>query len=188
MNLNTSFLSARWLRLTVLGVAVLGVILIGTPFLIKHLARQWLLENGGSEVQLRDVDFNPFSGTLLLEELEVEVDRETTLSFASAGLDLAWLPLFRKQITVQSVELAGFRIIADNRDVLRIGGIFLPAEADAEADEEPATNPWTSGIESLMLKDFLIEKHKVRANRLVGCLPQIKVDDEKAEPRVDLLI
>jgi hypothetical protein len=38
------------------------------------------------------------------------------------------------------------------------------------------------------VKDFLIEKHKVPASRLVGCLPQLEIDDAKAKPRTDLLI
>ncbi|MGD8614316.1 MAG: DUF748 domain-containing protein [Gammaproteobacteria bacterium] len=152
--MSLSFLSTRWFRISIVAATLIAVFLVGTPVLIKHFARQWLLEHGGGEVRFRDVDFNPFSGSLLLKELDVKVDRETTLSFASAGLDLAWLPLFRKQIKVQSVELAGFHVVVDNRDVLRVGGILLPAAADAEADEEPASSPWLSGIESLTLRDF----------------------------------
>jgi hypothetical protein len=137
-------LSKRWFVILTVTLVLFAALLVGTPFLIKHLARQWLLENGGSEVQFRDVDFNPFSGTLVLKDLDVKVDQETTLSFASAGLDLAWLPLFHKQIKVQSVELAGFRMVVDNRDMLRIGGIRLP-EAGAEAeprDREAAASTW----------------------------------------------
>ena len=38
------------------------------------------------------------------------------------------------------------------------------------------------------VKDFLIEKHRVPANRLAGCLPQLEIDDTEAQPRTDLLI
>ena len=151
-------LSKRWFIALTLTLGLFAALLVGTPFLIKHLARQWLLENGGSEVQFRDVDFNPFSGTLVLEDLDVKVDQETTLSFASAGLDLAWLPLFRKQIEVQSVELVGFRMVVDNHDMLRIGGIRLPeASPETESDaQETGSSGWLSGIESLTLRDFEI--------------------------------
>jgi outer membrane protein OmpA-like peptidoglycan-associated protein len=151
-------LSKRWFVILTVTLVLFAALLVGAPFLIKHLARQWLLENGGSEVQFRDVDFNPFSATLLLKDLDVKVDQETTLSFASAGLDLAWMPLFHKQIKVQSVELAGFRMVVDNHDMLRIGGIRLP-EADAEAeppDSEATAGTWLSGIDSLALRDFHI--------------------------------
>ena len=153
-----SLLSKRWFIILTVTLVLFAALLVGTPFLIKHLARQWLLENGGSEVQFRDVDFNPFSGTLVLEDLDVKVDQETTLSFASAGLDLAWLPLFRKQIKVQSVELTGFRMVVDNRDMLRIGGIRPPeASPETESDtQETGSSGWLSGIESLMLRDFEI--------------------------------
>jgi outer membrane protein OmpA-like peptidoglycan-associated protein len=153
-----SLLSKRWFIILTVMLVLFAALLAGTPFLIKHLARQWLLENGGSEVQFRDVDFNPFSGILVLEDLDVKVDQETTLSFASAGLDLAWLPLFRKQIKVQSVELTGFRMVVDNRDMLRIGGIRLPEASPETQSETPETGSggWLSGIESLMLQDFEI--------------------------------
>jgi outer membrane protein OmpA-like peptidoglycan-associated protein len=153
-----SLLSKRWFIILTVTLVLFAALLIGTPFLIKHLARQWLLENGGSEVQFRDVDFNPFSGTLVLEDLDVKVDQETTLSFASAGLDLAWLPLFHKQIKVQSVGLVGFRMVVDNHDMLRIGGIRLPeASPDTESEaQETGSSGWLSGIESLTLRDFEI--------------------------------
>jgi len=154
----TSLLSNRWFVILSITLALFAALLVGTPFLIKHLAQQWLLENGGSQVQFRDVDFNPFSATLLLKHLDLKVDQETTLSFETAGLDVAWLPLFRKQIRVQSVELAGFHVVVDNRDLLRIGGIHLPAE-NAEADNrdsEPTPNAWLSGIDTLTLRDFHI--------------------------------
>mgnify|MGYP000326090784 CR=1 FL=1 len=154
----TSLLSRRWFIALTVTLVLFAALLIGTPFLIKHLARQWLLENGGSEVQFRDVDFNPFSGTLLLKDLDVKVDQKTTLSFASAGLDLAWLPLFHKQIKVQSLGLVGFRMVVDNHDMLRIGGIRLPeASPETESDtQETGASGWLSGIESLTLRDFEI--------------------------------
>ena len=156
-----SLLTRRWFLILAITLALFAALLVSTPFLIKHFARQWLLENGGSEVQFRDVDFNPFTGTLVLKDLDVKVDQETTLSFASAGLNVAWLPLFHKQIKVHSVELAGFHIVVDNRDILKIGGIRLP-EANAEAqseDREAAPSTWLSGIDSLTLHDFDIVYH-----------------------------
>lgn len=156
--MTASLISRRWLVITAVTTVLIFTFLVGTPFLIKHLASQWLLENGGNQVQFRDVDFNPFTGTLLLEGLDVRVNQETTLSFASAGLDVAWLPVFRKQIEIQAVELTGFRIVVDNREQLTIGGISLPqAEAEVKSTEtEDGSGGWLSGVDSLTLRDVQI--------------------------------
>jgi len=151
-----TLLSQRWFKIILTFTVVGAAFLIGTPYLVKYLARQWLLENGGDRVQVQDVDFNPFKGTLVFTGLDVQVDRETTLSFASAGLDIAWKPLLHRQISVQSVTLNGFNMIIDNRaaDILSLGGIALPKQA-GEADEMAGEGaPWTSGVTQLTLNDF----------------------------------
>jgi len=126
-----TLLSQRWFKIILTLTVVGGAFLIGTPYLVKYLARQWLLDNGGDRVQVQDVDFNPFKGTLVFTGLDVQVDRETTLSFASAALHIAWKPLLHRQISVQSVALNGFNMIVDNRaeDILSLGGIVLPKQA-----------------------------------------------------------
>jgi len=149
-------LSSRWFKLTAIIVTLCLVVLVGTPFLIQYLAKQWLLENGGEQVRVQDVDFNPFTGILVLEGLDIQVNAETTLSFQSAALDLAWLPLLQKKVDIQSVELAGFNMIIDNRaeDFLSLGGIRLP-KGPPESQKAPAADSgWNSGIQMLSLQDF----------------------------------
>ena len=131
-------LSNRWFRFFSVILILVLVFLIGTPLLIRHYAVQWLGEHGGDQVQFQDVDFNPFTATLLLKGLSVAVDEKTTLSFETAGAELAWLPLLRKQVEVQAVHLDGFHIIVDERqkDRLLIGGIRLPV-GESGAEPEP---------------------------------------------------
>jgi outer membrane protein OmpA-like peptidoglycan-associated protein len=155
--MGTSLISRRWLLISAVTAVLIMTFLVGTPLLIKHLAKQWLLENGGHQVQFRNVDFNPFTASLLLEDLDVRVDEETTLSFESAGLEVAWLPLLRKQIEIQALQLSGFRIIVDNREQLTIGGISLPqAEAEAQSAEPSDGTGWLSGVDSLTLRDVQV--------------------------------
>jgi len=151
-----SVLSNRWFRFFSVILVLVLVFLIGTPFLIRHYAAQWLREHGGQQVQFRDVDFNPFTATLLLKGLSVAVDRKTTLSFETAGAELAWLPLLRKQVEVQAVHLDGFHIIVDKRqkDRLLIGGIHLPVGESGTEQGQAAENAWAAGIENLTFSDI----------------------------------
>jgi hypothetical protein len=151
-------LKSRWVRITSVTVILCLVVLLGTPFLARYLAQQWLLENGGEQVLFEDVDLNFFTGNLELRGLEVKVDNETTLLFDYVGLDLDWWPLLHRQVDVQSLQLKGLYLVIDNRqpEAARVGGIRLP-EPGADS-QPPAKEPsaWLSGIETLTLQDFHI--------------------------------
>ncbi|MGB5438393.1 MAG: DUF748 domain-containing protein [Gammaproteobacteria bacterium] len=169
-----SLVKSGWFRITSVIVILCLVVLLGTPLLARYLAQQWLLENGGEQVRFEDVDLNLFSGNLVLEGLEVKVDTETTLSFDYVGLDLAWWPLLRRQIDVQSVQLTGFYLVVDNQEpeARRIGGIRLPS---ASPDGEPPTeapSAWLSGIKTLTLQDFhlLIRDRKLELDVVMDSL------------------
>ena len=163
----SSLASSRWFRLfAVVAIIFLGV-LIGLPFLIQQQARIWLEDNGGERVVIRDVDFNPFTGELVLKNLLIEVEDRQPLHFDSARLELEWLPLVKKRIDVQAVELQGFYLLINNEDILRIGGILLPA-AGSEAEETSAeTSPWLAGIHTLTLKDFTLVYHDAALDQKV---------------------
>ena len=100
-------------------IILLGI-LIGLPYLIKQQARSWLEANGGERVEIRDIDFNPFTAELVLEDLLIEVEDRQPLHFDTARLELEWLPFLEKHIDVQAVELQGFYLLINNEDILRI--------------------------------------------------------------------
>ena len=132
--MNSALLSSRWFRISTLILVIFLGILIGLPYLVKQQAQRWLEDNGGDRVEIRDVDFNPFTAELILEDLLLEVEDRQPLHFDSARLELEWLPLMNKHIDVKAVELQVFYLLVNNEDVLRIGGILLPAgESEPEA-------------------------------------------------------
>jgi outer membrane protein OmpA-like peptidoglycan-associated protein len=156
--MNNALLSSRWFRISAVILIVLAGILIGLPYLIKYQARIWLEQNGGDRAEIRDVDFNPFTAELILENLLIEVEDQQPLHFDIARLELAWWPLLEKRIDVRAVELQGFYMLVDNRDILRIGGILLPARESKPATQEPAdeASAWLAGVHTLTLKDFTL--------------------------------
>jgi len=153
-----SLRASRWFWITLFTLILLLAVLAGTPVLIERLAEQWLEQHGGDRVEVQDVDFNPFTGVLRLDDVSIEVQDRTPLSFDTAELNLAWLPLFSKRIEVQSIELTGFRMVVRNDDVLSIGGIPLPTGQQETATDKPAdeSTPWAAGIDMLSLHDFTL--------------------------------
>jgi hypothetical protein len=161
----TAAVTARRLKIPAIILVVCLALLAGAPFLIKHLVKQWLLENGGEQVSVQDVDFNPFTATLVLEDLAVRVNDETTLSFESAGLDIAWRPLMDKRIGVQAVTLSGFSIILDNpaEQRMKVGGLLLPGGEQEQAPPQQPASSWTAGVDSLTLDNVQV---RIRDPRL----------------------
>ena len=154
--------SSRGFRTSLILFALVLGILAGLPLLIENLAERWLAQQSGNQVEVEDVDFNIFTGILRLEGLTIRIEDRTPLSFTSAELNLAWLPIWQQHLQVQSVTLNGFRMVVRNEDVLKIGSIPLPvADADAtptEPSPQPGSN-WMAGIQRLQLNDFTLLYH-----------------------------
>ena len=146
-----------WLRNSLILATLFVLFLVGTPFLIQQLTADWLRKHGGEQVEIRNVDFNPFTGTLVLEGLQVRGKGRQTLSFDKALLDIAWLPLLDHHLTVQAIHLSGFSGVIDTRnpDTLVIGSLHIPIGGpDRQPAENEATGTdWAAGIRQLSLSD-----------------------------------
>lgn len=153
-------LSKRWFQVTVILVCLLAAFLIGTPLLLKYYAKQWLLENGGEQVVFEDIDFNPFTATLVLKNLEVQTGSQRTLSFERVFASLSWTPLLEKKVAVDQITLSGLTIIVDDRpeDLLLLGGIRIPSsKSSSQEPEETQPATWMGGIETLTLADIHVQ-------------------------------
>jgi len=165
-----SLLSSRWFRISLVILALSLGVLAGTPVLIERLAEQWLEQHGGEQVEVQDVDFNPFTGILRLDNVSIRIQDRTPLAFTKAELNLAWLPLFSRHIQAQAIELTGFRMVVRNEDVLSIGGIQLPA-GDQETETDKSVDQsarWAAGIHSLGLNDFTLLYHDRNINSTIS--------------------
>lgn len=152
----TRLLAPRSSRLALALIVVVLAFLIATPIVIRRLASQWLLDNGGDQVRVADVDFNPFTGMLLFEDAQVLVGEQVVLQFDLVSLDIAWWPLVNNHIAVQAAELTGLQLVVDNRrpDALLIGSVAVPLGPPAPSEE--SATPWFYGAESLTLRDAAI--------------------------------
>ena len=138
-----------WLVVLAIIAAVFALLLTVLPYGISYGLHQWLLANGGDEVQLEDIDFNVFTGKASVTDLDVFVDGQSLLRIPKLELDVDWMPLFSERVDVRAVTLDGVNIhIAQAADgSLRIGGISLPASE--EPSEEPGGKSWGFRLETL---------------------------------------
>lgn len=146
-----------WLRNSLILAALFALLLVGAPFLIQKLASDWLRKHGGELVEIRNVDFNPFTGTLVLEGLQVRGKGQQAVGFDKALLDIAWLPLLDRHITVQAIHLSGFNGIIDIRDpdTLVIGSLYIPIGGpdNNTGGNDHSDADWATGIRQLSVSD-----------------------------------
>ena len=61
-------LGQGWVRVMA-GIAILlALLLVLTPYVMSWSAKDWLLENGADHVEVQDIDFNPFTGVVVVKQ------------------------------------------------------------------------------------------------------------------------
>ena len=148
-SLRLSILRKRWPWI-VTGIAVfLGLSLALMPLAIKYNVRELILENGGEEVRIEDIDFNPFTGKIALTDLTVKVKNAQVLHISEAIADLTWFPFFQKHIHVQNIAVNGLDITIEAlpKGRWQLGGVVATLLSDPE--EDPSKTPWGFGLRKL---------------------------------------
>lgn len=144
-------------RSVIAAIAVLVVVLVTLliiPVIIESQARHWLTEQGNDSVTIQDIDFNPFTGVLLLHELEAERDSERSLHIEKLGIEFVWHELFGRKLVIQSLSLSGMKLLVqvEGNALNHVGGVELAGFAAAEADEGTSEEqPWGFAIDRFAL-------------------------------------
>lgn len=139
-------------RLSIIAL-VFGGILVGTPYAFQYAISQGINSLEGQQVRLNDVDFNPFTGVLIIKGLQSSNAKASKLNIPLLSIQLDWLPLFNKQILVKSFVLQNARISVDkNQDNQPfIAGLKLPPLASAADNSDNKASPWGFGVEKITL-------------------------------------
>lgn len=138
----------------VLVLAVLALaLLVGAPFAIQYALQRWLVEHGAETAHIGNVDFNPFTGSLVIEGVKVTHDGSTSLALQRARVRVAWLPLWHKhlQLDAVAIEQADLSVSRSKSGLWRIAGLALPSFAGLH---QPSS--WGVGLDSLQLSDTRI--------------------------------
>jgi hypothetical protein len=141
----------------ILGVTVslFAAVLVGTPFLFDLGLERWIVSRGMEVGRVGNIDFNPFTGRLVLDNLVVEARSGRTLSIAKVSLAFSWKQLFKRRLYLKELALHDAYMLVDKagESVFRAGGFILPEPAAPQKEDKPG---WDMGIGVLTLQNATI--------------------------------
>jgi len=140
----------RWLRIVAILSLLSVLILVMLPFGIRYGVQRALLASGADSARIRDIDFNPFSGRLEVDNLEVDAGGLRTLQIPHASVNISWWPLVKHRIVVQDILIKDTVITVERREQgpIRIGGLSFVQSETAPEPQKPA-NPWEFAVTRL---------------------------------------
>ena len=154
-------ISKRFKKSFILFLAIIAVLfvtgLIVTPYLIDMGLERWIASRGPEIGQVENIDFNPFSGRLSMDNLVVETQSGRTLNITHASLKFSWRQLFKKQLYLSELVLRDTFMLVDHLEEtgLRVGGLIL---RELLGSQEKSDAPgWEVGIGVFELQDARIE-------------------------------
>ena len=102
----------RALNILVATVLFLTALVLILPFGLKWFIQRYDQEFISREIQLHDVDFNPITGRVVLEDLILlEANAvDTFFQSQSVELDIAWSSLYKKKLWLTEVRLEGLTL------------------------------------------------------------------------------
>jgi hypothetical protein len=99
------FLRRNWYWIVFITIPLLAAaILTAVPYGIDYAAEQWLMSHGLDVASVEDVDFNPFTGKLVLRDLQATVADAQVLHVPEVTLRLHWRPLFNKRAHIEKLS------------------------------------------------------------------------------------
>jgi len=135
---------------------VVGLIIVSLPHAIKYGFQQGLLASGISIAEIEDVEFNPFTGRLVLTNVKAKRGSEPELIARELNLVIDWLPLFSKQVFIRSLRLEGLSLEVEKMAAqhIRVAGIDLPKTS--EETSSGSTPGWGVGLNQVSLVESKI--------------------------------
>ncbi len=147
------------------GLLIVAIILLaGTPFAIRWGIKKALSDQGAPNAQVKDVDFNPFTGVLVIKTFRGNVQaEEQKLAAVQLQTQIDWFPLWQKNIYVPEILLrdVDLHLQRDAQGNWTIGELNLPSKSAPDEKHEEGTdtdqkNPWGFGIGQVVLENVRI--------------------------------
>jgi hypothetical protein len=167
------FLRRNWYWIFFITIPlVVAAILTAMPYGIDYAAEQWLMSHGLDVAWVEDVDFNPFTGNLVVRDLQAKIGESQVLRVPEARMRIYWLPLFSKKVHIEKLSIKDTTVIIDHdeKGSWRIGGLALAAAAIVA--DKPAESAWGFSLNQLEIRNSQVE-------HLLGPL-QLKLTIDKA--------
>ncbi len=145
----------KWLWLPAAAVILVLVLLLSIPYGMSWVLKDWLLENGAEQVEISDIDFNPFTGVATVKLLNVRVGKRNTLAIPRLMLAIDWSPFLNRRIYVRTITIDGVNMLVeqDAGGGITVGGI----EIEDEGAEEAQVDSWGYGVIELDITNSVID-------------------------------
>lgn len=138
----TPRLSPRRRRLFIgssLFMALLVAGIIALPYGIQYGMQRWLLAQDLTYAKIEDIEFNPFTGKLLIKNLQSGNKDTPYLHVAEARLSIDWLPMFKSRFYFNELLIKGAVLNiekhADGR--LRVGVFTIDTQSGKSGSDKP---------------------------------------------------
>jgi hypothetical protein len=143
-----------WLAGALVVLASLALVLL--PYGLRWGLTRWLVDRGAESAQVGDVDFNPFTGRLVVKGLSAERPQAGQLIFERAEAQVDWWPLWKRRIHLQYLSLknSSFDLIAADDGALTVGPLVFPPQ---QKMAEEANEPWAFGVEGIALEEIHVD-------------------------------
>lgn len=147
-------------RSRIIALAVLGsvlLILVSLPYGIQYGLADFLRQHGARQVQISNIDFNPFSGRLLFEAVAAESATGEALRLDRLELEFGWRDLFAKRARIRAIDLQGLQASLDLSDpsVVQVSGLSFPlgdSGGEAAVSEADDSSPWGFALDRVVLR------------------------------------
>ncbi len=136
-------------------VGFIGAVLVALPEAIRYFAEKELQKQGLEQVRIKDIDFNPFRGELVIKEIQIQLAEDMVFSLHKIRLEKDWKPLFDKHILINQLSIIGAEIVIEKT---KSGFVAAGFKAKEKTTPQPASPPseWKVGIQDLQLKNTTI--------------------------------
>ncbi|MGD2186442.1 MAG: DUF748 domain-containing protein [Desulfobacterales bacterium] len=137
------------------GLALLGtLLLIAMPLGLDYGIERYFLSHGADQMDMEDVDFNPFTRRLVLKNLNIKVGKENVLNVSEAGFTFAWSSFFKKRFLIEKIDLSNsFIAIEELPDGhWRIGGLSA-----TPSEDKSTASSWGFGLIELQVQNSSVK-------------------------------
>jgi hypothetical protein len=121
---------------------------------------RWLESHGRLEAEVEAVDFNLFSGNMVVHSLLAERDGEGGFQWARAALEISFRPLLKKRIVFDDISFtkARFSIVKEENGDVYVAGFRVPAAAKPDEHQKEAAQDggWEIGFGDIDLKQVRV--------------------------------
>jgi hypothetical protein len=146
-------------------VMLVGLVLLSLPFAIQLEIERALTRLGADQASVKNVDFNPFVGELLIEGVEARAGEASPLLLHDAGVRIAWWPLWSRRVVIEELQVNGLQLAVSQAadGPLQISGLTLPsseAGKDQAGNEAPvADQRWGFGVRHFQFQASDVRYH-----------------------------